>query len=138
MTGTTILSAFVALFMLTVASFVGSTTTARAQQNPNCCTYTVAIDGIRPACFPFRIAFRWSCFSDQSSIVSYPGNGSYTAPIPGFTPCPPACRLADISLDGVNYVGPNETKRFVIGNCCYLVSFLYDTNGCIYIKIGPC
>lgn len=135
MTRRTVLSTLIVLIVLTIASLTGST--AHAQQNPKCCTYTVAIDGIRPICFPFRIAFRWNCLANDV-VVPYTANGSYTAPIPGFTPCPPACILRGITLDGVNYTGPNETRRYAVGDCCYLVSFLYDTDGCIYIKVVPC
>lgn len=133
----TTLLMFIALFAMTVATLVGSTNTARAQQNPNCCTYTVNVQGIRPECFPFRIYYRWLCLPNVV-VVFYPANGTYVAPTPTPPPCPPACILRAISLDGVNFFGPNQTWTYVVGNCCYVVNFGYDANGCIVINVTPC
>jgi len=138
MTRRTVLSSFIALVILTIAALAGGASTARAQQNPNCCTYTVDIQGVPALCFPLRVYTQWSCFATPL-VNNYTGNGVYIAPIPGLVPCPPAsCKLTGVSLDGVNFIPPNTTKRFLIGNCCYVISFGYDINGCCYIKIGPC
>ncbi len=137
MTRRTALSTLIALFVMTLATLIGSTDTARAQQNPNCCKYTVNIQGIPDFCLPFRIYYRWDCISTPV-IASYAANGISSSPIPTPPPCPPACILRGISLDGINYIGPNETRRYVIGNCCSILSFGFDAAGCIAIKVSPC
>lgn len=138
MTRRTVLSSFVALVVLTIATLAGGTNTARAQQNPTCCTYTVDIQVFTASCFPFRLYTQWNCFA-APLVTVYTGNGTYVVPIPALTPCPPAsCKLGGVSLDGIDFVGPNQVKKFKIGNCCYTLDFGYDINGCIYIKIGTC
>lgn len=140
MTRRTALSAFIALFAMTLITLITAAGSARAQQNPNCCTYTVDVQGVPASCFPFRIYYRWSCL--PAPVISpYTANGITIAPIPNVTPCPPSvCKLTGISLDGINFILPNEAKRFIMGNCCYLLTFDFDINGCIYIKVAgiPC
>ncbi len=136
MTRRTVLSTFIALVVMTILMLVGNAGSARAQQNLRCCTYTVAIDGLSNACPNIRLAARWDCLK-TSIITSYTSNGIFVQPTPGPIPCPPACRLTGISLDNVNFIGPNETKTYKIGDCCYRLSFGFDNSGCIYIKITP-
>lgn len=141
MTRRTLLSTFIALVVLTVASLMGST--AHAQQNPNCCTYTVEIRGVRDACFPITLATIWTCLP-HTLFNSYRSNGVFVQPLPfpSPTPCPPAapCLLSGISLDNATFVGPNKSQRYMIGNCCYLLHYGFDPLGCIYITIDavPC
>ncbi len=142
MTRRTFVPVFVAILALALAMLCTSTTVASAQQNPNCCFYTVDIQGVPPQCFPCCLWTLWSCPSGTQDTIQrcYPGNGTYIEPIgnPPLPPCPRACKLVGISLDGINFIGPGETKRFDIGNCCYVISFGFDANGCIYIKITRC
>ncbi len=137
MTRRTFVPAFVALFALALAMLCTNTTVASAQQNPNYCFYTVDIQGVPPQCFPICLWTLWDCPPRVITRICYTNNGIYVEPIgnPPLTPCPPACKLVGISLDGINFIGPGETKRLDIGNCCYVISFGFEANGCIYIKI---
>ncbi len=143
MTRRTALSTFIALVVMTIATLAGSTTTASAQQNPNCCTYTVVVRGIQDACLPVSLATRWACLPN-TIITSYTSNGLFLEriPVPTTTPCPPgpACLLAGISLDNSTFVGPNQSHRYVFGDCCYLLEYGFATTGCIVITISatPC
>lgn len=137
----TLLSNLIAICAIAAVMALVGASGAVAQQNPNCCTYTVAISTTIPnACFPIRLATRWNCNGGGTIIKSYPAPGNYIEPIgpPLLPPCPPACKLNAISLDNVNFIGPNQTKKYMIGNCCYILSFGFDINGCIVIKITNC
>ncbi len=135
MTRRTVLSTFIALFAMTIM-LVGSTSPASAQIE--CCTYTVTVTGLTNSCLPIVLGARWDCLANTVS-TTYTSNGVFTQPIPGLTPCPPArCRLLGISLNNSTFVGPNETKRFMIGNCCYLVHYGFNPIGCIDITITRC
>jgi len=136
MTRRTAFSTFIALFAMALIMLITAADSASAQQNPNCCTYTVDIQGLPNACLPFRLATRWDCLT-ATVITTYSSNGIFVQPIPGPTPCPPACKLLGISLDNVNFIGPNQSKTYRVGNCCYLLSFGFDANGCVYIKCTP-
>ncbi len=138
MTRRTFVPVFVAIFALALAMLCTSTTVASAQQNPNCCTYTVEIRGVPPDCFRICLWTWWSCPSgiQDTTTKCYPNDGIYSDTIRN--PCPPACKLVGISLDGINFILPGETRRVIIGNCCYLVNFGFDANGCIYIRITRC
>ena len=140
MTRRTFFSTFIALVALALAMLCTDTTVASAQQNPNCCTYTVDIQNLFPPCDQIRLSTRWDCPPIFNTIKSYTGNGIFVEPLnpAGGPPCPPACKLIGISLDNVNFIGPNQTKQYKIGNCCYILSFGFDANGCIYIKITKC
>ncbi len=139
MTRRTFVPAFVALFALALAMLCTNTTVASAQQNSNCCFYTVDIQGVPPQCFPCCLWIEWECPPGKRFITEtcYTNDGTYIETIgnPPLTPCPPACKMLGISLDGSNFIGPGETKQLDIGNCCYVISFEFDANGCIYIKI---
>ncbi len=142
MTRRTFVPVFVALFALALAMLCTSTTVASAQQNPNCCFYTVEIRGVPPQCFRICLQTWWECPSGERFITDtcYTNDGIYIDTIgnPPLPPCPRACRLVRISLDGITFIGPGETRQVIIGNCCYLVSFGFDANGCIYIRITRC
>lgn len=127
----TSLAAMLALFLV----FAGTTRQAMAQQNLNCCSYSVEITGVKPACFPFKIKTQWQPgFTD---IIEYTANGVYWNPIPA--PCPPAPKFDWVSLDlGATQVRLGETKKFVVGGCCYKVTATLNPNFCILILISPC
>lgn len=136
MTRRNVFSTFIALFAITIIMLVGSASSASAQLR--CCTYTVTVKGVPDACLPIRLIARWDCLATPL-VTTYTATGSYVSPIPGLAPCPPAsCRLLGVSLDNVTYVGPNQAMKFMIGNCCYLLQYLFDANGCISIVITPC
>ncbi len=99
----------------------------------------MTIKGIQNFCFPIRLATSWECVNSPL-FTTYTNNGVFTHPIPGPIPCPPStCRLLGISLDNATFIGPNETRRYVVGNCCYLVHYGFDaSNNCIAITINPC
>lgn len=137
MTRRTALSTFIALFAMNIIMVITAAGSAGAQQNPKCCTYTVAVDGLSNKCPGIRLATRWDCI--RSTIITpYPSNGVFVEPTPGALPCPPACKLLGISLDNVNFIGPNEVKKYKVGDCCYVLSFGFNSDGCIYIKVTPC
>ncbi len=141
MTRRSILSTLAALFIMLTAGIIAHTGQAVAQQNPNCCTCTVDITGISPFCFPVRLVTRWDCSGTPVTLFkSYTANSFTIEPIgpPLLSPCPPACKLLAVSIDNVNFTLPNQTRQYIIGNCCYLVTFIYDGNGCIYLRIRPC
>jgi len=113
---------------------------ASAQWNsPSCCSYTVDIQDVRDACFPFKLQTYWS--NGTSDNIPYFNNGVYGNPIPaGPTFCPPAPQFKGVSIDGGVVVGPGQTRRVTSPNtgCCFLVSTGLDAAGCVYIKIRPC
>jgi hypothetical protein len=126
---------------MTVMMLLVDSGKAVAQQNPNCCTYTVSILTTIPnSCLPIRLVTRWNCNPGGTIFKTYTAPGIYVEPIgpPLLPPCPPACKLVSISIDNVNFIGPGQTKQIVIGNCCYIVSFGFDSTGCIVIKISRC
>lgn len=108
---------------------------AFAQQNLNCCSYSVEITGVRPECFPIRIKTQWvPGFTD---IINYAANGVYWNPIPA--PCPPAPHFDWVSLDlGMTQVRLGETKVFWVDKCCYKVTATLNPNFCILIQIRGC
>jgi len=130
-----------ALCMMLIAGVIAQTNRAAAQQNPNCCIYTVDVNGLSPFCFPVRLVTQWDCSGTPVTLFrTYITNGITIEPIgtPPLLPCPPACKLLAVSMDNVNFTLPNQTRQYIIGNCCYLVTFVYDANGCIYLRIRPC
>jgi hypothetical protein len=141
MTRRTLLSALTAIVAMTFLMVFASAERVSAQQNPNCCTYTVERIGLGPNCVNIRLSLRWNCGgTGVGTITSYGTNGITIEPIgvPPLTPCPPACTLLAISLDNINFVGPNTAGTWHVGGCCYKAAFTYDAAGCIYIKIKPC
>jgi hypothetical protein len=143
MTRRTIFSALVAIFVTTLAMIVAPGSSASAQQNPNCCTYTVDIAGIAPTCFPFRLTTVWNCGGVKTfDFKTYLANGVYVEPLnpPGAPPCPPACKFAGAGLNGPG--GPfatfNNPVRFNVNGCCMVVRIGFDANGCVTIFIRPC
>jgi len=135
MTNRNFLSTFIALMAMMTIAIVAGTSTARAQQNLNCCSYSVEISGVKPECFPIRLKTQWvPGFTD---IINYTANGVYWNPIPA--PCPPAPAFDWVSLQlGVNPIHLGETKTIVIGGCCYKVTATLNPNFCILIRITPC
>ncbi len=119
-----------------------ATNSASAQQNPNCCTYTVILQGLTGACSvqPIPLTLRWDCPPVVTTTTNYTGNGTHIEPIGNspLSPCPPACKLIGLSLDGINFIPVGVDKSFHVGNCCYMVASGFDVNGCAVIKIFPC
>ena len=112
---------------------------ASAQWNsPNCCAYTIDINGVDPTCFPFKAGTFWSDGSTDSN--PYFNNGITVQPIPaGPVLCPPAPQFKGISIDGGPVVGPGQSMKVkTASGCCLLVSVGLDAGGCVYIKIAPC
>ena len=143
MTRRNALSTLVALFMTTIAMLFTSGASASAQQNPNCCTYTVDIAGIPSACFPFRLTTRWDCGGTITfDFKTYSTNGVYVEPLnpPGAPPCPPACKFLGAGLNGPG--GPfatfNNPVQFNVNGCCMVVRIGFDVNGCLIVYIRPC
>lgn len=123
----------VALAMITIPN------RASAQWNgPNCCTYTVDVNGVIDACFPFKGATFWSDGTSDSHPYSSNGITTWSIP-PGPVPCPPAPQFKGISIDGGPVVGPGQTKKVnTAAGCCLIVGVGLDAGGCVYIKISPC
>jgi hypothetical protein len=135
MTRKTFFAALVAALIGLAAGLTVVTQHASAQQNPNCCSYSVEINGVSAACFPITVKTQWvPGFTD---IINYGANGVYWNPIPG--PCPPAPPFDWVSLDlGVTQVHLGETKVFHVGGCCYKVKATVNPNFCILITINGC
>jgi len=133
-----ILSIIVMTCAMTVMMVAGGDT-AIAQQNPNCCSYTVLVSAIPPNCLPITLTCQWDCDPHITSKV-YNANGTFIEPIgsPTMPPCPPACHLHAISIDNVQFTAPGQTRRYVINGCCYTLDFGFDANNCIMIKIARC
>ena len=141
MTRRTLVKALATLCTLIFMMMAVGAENARAQQNPNCCTYTVDRMNLLGGCVNIRLTTKWDCNGTPVTYIkSYSTNGITIEPIgaPLLPPCPPACKLVSISLDNVNFVGPNVIGTWIIGNCCYKGIFSYDAAGCIYIKVRPC
>ena len=137
MTRRTLLSMLLAPLMAAIMLMIAAPQRASAQQNPNCCSYSVEITGVKPECFPFRIKTQWVAGPTYTDIITYPANGTYWNVIPG--PCPPAPTFQWASLDlGVTQVHLGETKQFVIGGCCYKATVTLNANLCILVKVTPC
>jgi len=137
----TLLSSIVMACAMMVMMMLAGGDRAVAQQDPNCCHYTVKIATTIPnSCYPINLATRWNCNPVGTLVKTYTAPGPYVESIgiPPFPPCPPACTLAGVSLDNMSFIGPGETKRVEIGHCCYIVSFGFDIGGCIVITISGC
>lgn len=133
--------AFFAVLALTLTMFIAITSNAGAQQNPLCCTYTVEIQNVLWPCNQVRLVTRWNCPAGSLTLFkTYPGPSVTMEPIgaPLLDSCPPACTLQQISIDNINFINPNQVTQILVGSCCYIVSFTYDINGCIRIKIVGC
>lgn len=143
MTTRTSLPALAAILATALLMLFCGASGANAQQNPNCCFYTVDIQNATPPCDNIRLVTRWDCGGTGVTLFkTYTGSGTTIEPIgpPLLPPCPPACKLVSISIDNVNFIGPGQTWTYKIGNCCHVVSFGFDAAGCIYIRITriPC
>ena len=118
--------------LMGLATFFAGGQDARAQIR-DCCTFTVDIDGFKDYCFPFKLIAYW----DDGSVSGhgFDKNGIYTEQIPG--KCP---GLKCITLDEKNgpCIGIGEQAKYVINDCCFLVTVKVDRKGCIYIVIRPC
>jgi len=138
MTRRALLSALATALVWLVMAFAVSTETATAQQNLNCCTYTVDIAGVPASCFRVPLWTRWSngVFGPQLFLA----NGVFVFNTPTPPPCPPAALFGGASLAGP--AGPfasfNNPVQFKVNGCCLVVRIAYDSAGCVYIYIRPC
>ncbi len=136
MTRRTLLSAFVGLFAMTLVTFIAGAGSASAQQNPNCCTYSVNIQGVPAGCFRVPFWILWNNTLVGPTVLA--ANGTFTFPIPGN--CPPAALFNGVSLGTPN--GPfatyNNPVQFTVNGCCLVARITYDGNGCVVIYIRPC
>ncbi len=141
MTRKNLLSSIIALFAITFIMLVSGTSSASAQQSLKCCTYRVEIQGVPLPCLPISLWASWYCNPGGFiNSTTYTANGSYTEPVIAIpAPCPPSCTLKAISLDGgATVIGPNESGQFMVNNCCYVMHYGFDADGCIVIKITRC
>jgi hypothetical protein len=108
---------------------------AAAQQNPNCCSYSVEIIGVPATCFPITLKTQW--VPGFTNLINYAANGVYWHPIPA--PCPPAPAFDWVSPDlGPTQIRLGETRSVVIGGCCYKITATLNPNFCILIRITRC
>ncbi len=137
MTRRNILSMLAILLAGLMMSFAAPET-ARAQQNLNCCTYTVDIAGFPDACFRIPLWTRWSVGVFGPDL--FLANGVYTFNTPTPPPCPPAATFIGASIQGPGgpYATFNNPVNFKINNCCATVRIGFDGNGCLIIYIRPC
>jgi len=130
----TLLAAFAGLVM----AFAATTDTASAQQNLNCCTYSVDIAGVPAACFRIPLWTRWSngVFGPQLFLA----NGVFVFNTPTPPACPPAATFIGASLQGAG--GPfatfNNPVKFNVNGCCLMARIGFDAAGCLIIYIRPC
>ncbi|HVZ38428.1 MAG TPA: hypothetical protein VHI13_04070 [Candidatus Kapabacteria bacterium] len=122
-----------------VTLFAGAGARAYAQQNPACCSYSVDVSGIDPACFPFRVLTNWGPGFQDVQVITANGVTTYPIAPPNFPPCPPAPGFRWASLDnGTTLAAWNFPATTWIGRCCYLTRIAFDQNGCTYIYVRPC
>jgi hypothetical protein len=137
MTRRTLLATLAAAAITLVMALAGTTGTATAQQNPNCCIYTVDIN-LPTACITpgIKMWTRWSngVFGPQVFFA----NGTTVFPVPGG--CPPAANFIGASLAGPG--GPwamfGAPLQFNVNGCCMVVRTAFDANGCPIIYVRPC
>jgi len=132
MTGRKLLSAFVALFAMTLLMLTAGTGSASAQQSPNCCVYFVDVQ-VSANCFPIPMWIKWNNVPNGPAAIN--GNGNFVFAIPGM--CPPASSFDGVSLAGAAgpYATYNHPVTFNVNGCCLVARIGYDANGCTYIYI---
>ncbi len=122
--------------------FIAATNRTSAQQSPNCCSYTVIVHGLSGTCSqtPISVSMIWNCSPLVITSASYTGNGTYNTPLSSLPlpPCPSACTVLGISLDGINYIPPGHNSSFNVNGCCLHASTGFDAAGCIVVKISRC
>ena len=131
----TILTMIATALTLLTLTFTMGARSAMAQQNPNCCTYTLNFLPTIPAnCFPITVETEWGPGIRVQFTAAAPG--VYVAPIP--PPCPPAFPFnwARVLPGGpMILLGGNGT--YVLPGCGYMLSYSVrvDAGGCIYIVL---
>ena len=139
MTRRTLLATLAAALIGFIMAFAGTTHTAHAQQNLNCCTYTVDIN-LPAACIGpgIKLWTRWSTGVIGPQIFNANGVYVYATPAPGI--CPPASNFVGASL--ASALGPwavfNGPLKFTVNGCCMMVRIGFDANGCTIIYVRPC
>jgi hypothetical protein len=124
-------------FVVFAMSFLAATTRMSAQQNQNCCTYTIDVAGFHDDCFPFNVHTIWgNGFPPAVNIIS---NGITVHGLPWS--CPPSSPFFGASINAP--FGPfasfNNIVRYNnINGCCVEVRIAFDQFGCTYIYVRPC
>ena len=136
MTRRTLFSTAAAMFLAFVVSFLAATDHASAQQNQNCCTYTVDVAGFAPTCFPFTVFSVWGNGFPPGAVI---GNNGVT--VHNLTwACPPSSPFfgASINMQFGPFASFNNPVQYNFNGCCGWVRISYDAGGCVYITIRPC
>ena len=131
----TLLSTLAVMLVGLMMSFAATTKEAMAQQNQNCCTYTV--DCLVPAsCLPFNVHTIWgNGFPPPANIVA---NGATTFPLPWA--CPPSSVFFGASINAPfgPFASYNNPLQYNANGCCLVIRITYDANGCPLIYVRPC
>ncbi len=139
MTRRKLLSAFVTLFAMTLLTLTAGAGSARAQQNPNCCIYSIDVQ-ISANCFPIQYWTKWNNTVYGPSVLN--GNSAPGQPFVFLIPggCPPAGTFNGISLTGPNgqFATYNNPVQFNVNGCCVVARTAYDGNGCPLIYLRQC
>lgn len=136
----TLISTLAIMFTMLVMAFAMNTNEAVAQQNQNCCIYTVDIAGFPASCFPFNVCSFWA----NGNVCAGPfnANGVTVHNLPW--PCPPSSVFFGASL-GTSCPGGclfpiasfNNPVCYVVNGCKMMVRIGFD-NGCVRIHVRPC
>lgn len=130
----TFTSVLAVMFTAMILSFM--TMNETAAQSPNCCTYTVIVQGVPPSCFPFYIHSFWG--SGFPVVGPFTADGTTIHPTPG--PCPPSSPFFGASVNGLFPITPlNSSGQYAVNaTCCLRLKIGLDINGCVLIYVLPC
>lgn len=125
-----------ALFALVMLA--GISQTAKAQQNFNCCTWSINALGIPDACFPITVTTKWNggfgSFTIPLEAGIYPNQPLITT-----SPCPPAPAFIGATIDGgITFATPGNPVVSQVNGCCIKVDAGFDVNGCVEITLTYC
>lgn len=130
-----LLSTLAIMFTMLVMSFATTTNEAIAQQNQNCCTYTVDIAGVPASCFPFNICSFWA--NGNPIAGPFNNNGVTVHNLPWV--CPPSSVFFGASINCMFPIASfNNPVPYNINGCCLRVRIGFDVNGCVIIYVRPC
>ncbi len=118
-----------------VITLMAVTNEAIAQQNQNCCTYTIDVAGVPASCFPFNIQTFWG--NGFPPPVNIGGNG--VTPPQGLPwPCPPSSVFFGASINGLFPIAAfNSPVQYNVNGCCLWVRIGF-VGGCTVIHVRPC
>jgi hypothetical protein len=136
MTRRTLFSMLAATIAAFAIMFTFGASGAKAQQNQNCCTYTVDVANFAGTCFPFNVNTVWGNGFPPAAPIG--GNGVTVHNLPWG--CPPSSVFFGASINAM--FGPfasfNNPVQYNFNGCCGWVRIAFDQNGCVYITIRPC